>query len=526
MAASLLALAFAFRLALIPLGLYRSTDFEVHRNWLAITHSLPFSKWYYEETSQWTLDYPPFFAFFEWVLSQAAMFADPEMLNVSNLGYASPATVVFQRCSVVAGDFVLLLGAHRLGLELGGAPGAAHAASIVLVGPALVLVDHVHFQYNGMLLGVLLLSIAELEADRVYSAAALFCVLLNMKQIFLYVAPVYFFYLLRGHCGCEIGVGPLGVRLRVPALLRLAAIVLGVFSMAWGPLLCTNQFTQTISRLFPFGRGLTHAYWAPNVWALYNTADRALAKLGFRSGGQAGQSSTGGFAEVYESSVLWTVPPKATFALALLAYVPLAVLIWRQTSPAAPSGEFNAKPRHRGHFAFYTSLGSSIAFAFGWHVHEKAILMVTVPLLAAAAGIGAAGGDKRGELREAVAALSVVGTFSVLPLLPQRPLETSLKWSLFVGGHILELRALGCRGFGSLRVWPLPGSLILLGIVVLGIYCDFGGHQLLFKGDMEFLPLMLISDFSAVVVLSSFARLFCIASRLPGHSSIDKSNIS
>lgn len=214
-----------------------------------------------------------------------------------------------------------------------------------------------------------------------------------------------------------------------------------------------------------------------------------------------------GFAEVYESSVLWTVPPKATFIMTGLAYLPLCAVIWR-AAPLPPRTQkssggkkvslaaADALCRANCNFLHYVSLGCAVAFCFGWHVHEKAILQITVPLLAAAAS-----GDR--SFATATAALSLVGTFSILPLMPNRPIETYIKWGLLLIGHLVEVCIL------SSSVPKSPPSTGSKNSKIKERK-ESGGHQKLFGGRMEFLPLMFMSDFCAILVLCSFWRIFRI----------------
>ncbi|XP_065884238.1 dolichyl pyrophosphate Glc1Man9GlcNAc2 alpha-1,3-glucosyltransferase-like isoform X2 [Dysidea avara] len=481
-------LSTCIKLLLIPS--YKSTDFEVHRNWLAITHSLPLSQWYYEDTSEWTLDYPPLFAWFEKLLSFPASIVDPHIVEVSNLRYSVFTCVLFQRISVIITDCILwiavkhFLRTKQLSSSLQDVQ-TTLLAYLLLANYGLMVVDHIHFQYNGFLFGILVLSISCVFKGQDLLAAFLFAVLLNFKHLFLYMAPAYFIYLLKHYCFTNKGFSLLN-------FIKLGTIVATVFLISFGPFVILGQLGQVISRLFPFKRGLCHAYWAANFWAIYSTIDKGAAIVGSRLGlvhSTQGGGMTSGLVGDMTTLVLPSVPPVVTVILTLVTWMPAVIHLW--FTPATPRS-----------FLKCLVLCSYGSFLCGWHVHEKAILMITIPL-----SILAVEDTKSARV---FMLISTAGHIALFPLLYQ-PAELPIKISLcFVYWCVSYI---GLNYTISFRKRPQRllstfDKLYLLSLVFIQIYCCFLHDLLGLHSTLQFLPLLLTSVSCAFGVAYSWVLFY------------------
>ncbi|EJU06232.1 glycosyltransferase family 57 protein [Dacryopinax primogenitus] len=480
---------------------YHSTDFEVHRNWLAITHSLPISKWYYDTTSEWTLDYPPFFAYFEYLLSWPAYFIDPAITTLSNLNYAAWSCIAYQRSTVILTELVLGAALLRF-VRTSNDPSLQRIISASLfLHPGFIIVDHIHFQYNGFMFGIFLWSIIASKNGQLLTSGILFTVLLNFKHIYMYIAPAYFVFLLRAYCFSPNG----GFLLQ--NFVKLGASVAGIFTVSLGPFLAMSQIPQLLSRLFPFTRGLNHAYWAANAWALVTAGDRVLLLWAKIRGANTAidtsgvESTSRGLVGDTHFAILPNVEPKHTFIITILFQLLFLVKLWR-------------KPDYKS-FVHALTLCGYCSFMFGWHVHEKAVLLILVPLSLLVA-------EDYAHYRTFVI-VSMAGIVGLFPLL-----FTPAEWFIKVG-YTAVWFAVTLPGLARRVPRPTPSwigeivhrleGMYIYGFVILQIVVTALNALLAWKSpndsplsknslsQMEFLPLLLTSVYCAVGITWAFLCL-------------------
>ena len=138
------------------------------------------------------------------------------------------------------------------------------------------------------------------------------------------------------------------------------------------------------------------------------------------------------------------------------------------------------------------------SFLFGWHVHEKAILLIIVPFSLIALT------DRRslGAFRP----LSVAGHVSLFPLL-YKAAEFPVKTVYTIFWLVLFLSAFDRLApvSSQTRVFVLDRfSLFYITVAIpLIVYCSLV-HGLVFGEKYEFIPLMFTSSYSAVGVVGSW----------------------
>ncbi|SPN97793.1 related to glucosyltransferase [Cephalotrichum gorgonifer] len=409
-------------------------DYEAQRHWMEITTQLPVSQWYFHDLQWWGLDYPPLTAYHSWLCGVVGSLINPAWFTLfESRGSDDPALKIFMRATVVVSEFLIYVPAAVIFIRrysrLSGV--SAWSMSLALTGflmqPATILVDHVHFQYNTVMLGLVLASMSSLLAERFLWAAVFFVAALGFKQMALYYAIPIFAYL-AGSCfsprfnpGRLFGIAAVTV---VSFALLVLPLVLGTLYDASrgissrpdldGPppplpifgwlsaYLNTESFyypvveqlVQMVHRIFPFARGLFEGKVA-NFWCALNV----IIKI-----------------HKYPAALL----QRAALLSTLLAVVPPNVILFlRPQKQLLP-------------LAFAASAWGF--FLFSYQVHEKSVLLPLMPMTLLLAGRNGISKDTRAWVGFA----NLLGCWTMYPLLSRVELRVpyavlTLVWAYLLG---------------------------------------------------------------------------------------------
>ncbi|XP_043250681.1 dolichyl pyrophosphate Man9GlcNAc2 alpha-1,3-glucosyltransferase [Colletes gigas] len=333
-------------------------DYEAQRHWQEITLNLPIDKWYTNTTDNdlqyWGLDYPPLSAYHSLLLGYIANNINSSYVKLhESRGISSEDHKYFMRLTVLCADILVyipsiiyfmfssqtskanekeisnLFGFNRKHISL----------LIMLIYPGLILIDHGHFQYNCVSLGLFISTVAAMLQNSYIIGSFLFVVALNYKQMELYHALPIFFYILGKYSPLKKASWLFNLKM----LLCISVTVVSTFAIVWLPFFKNLEiFTNVVSRLFPFGRGLFEDKVA-NVWCTIN--------------------------------VFYKI--RNAFTNIQLAKICLIATMF-EVLPSCINLYLNPQKEK-----FITSLiNCALAFfLFSFQVHEKSILLVAIPVL-------------------------------------------------------------------------------------------------------------------------------------------------
>ncbi|KAJ4482066.1 glucosyltransferase [Lentinula aciculospora] len=411
-------------------------DYEAQRHWMEITIHLPTNQWYTYDLQYWGLDYPPLTAYVSWICGSVAHYINPEWVALdSSRGIETTTSKFFMRASVIAFDALIYIPAllifSRTWLGTRSKRTQDLAFLMLMLHPALLLVDFGHFQYNSIMLGFTIMALNFFSTGHDLLGAVSFVLSLGFKQMALYYAPAIGSYLV---AKCVL-LGPTdGGRL----FLRLGLITLATFILLflpWIPPFSASPvlMLDPISRIFPFARGLFEDKVA-NFWCASNVVMK------------------------WKKWAAQEILVKAAAALTFIGFLPTVIVtgkaawdlkVWDKF-PVVKAVESNGNSEAEESSASlhtpilpllpYALLNSSMSFfLFSFQVHEKTILLPIMPLM-----LLFSGATSDSEVYQWGALGSNVAVFSMWPLLKKDGLALPyfalvLLWNRIIGHNPINV---------------------------------------------------------------------------------------
>lgn len=347
-------------------------DFEAQRHWMEITINLPINQWYFYDLPYWGLDYPPLTAFHLYLFGKIGSLINSNWFQLDqSRGIESTGIKNFMRVSSLISDLViyspaLLAFVTFMGRKLN----ISRIDQIIIIclimcQPSLILIDHGHFQYNSVMLGLWLFSLVDLLHENYVLASIWFITSIFFKQMALYYAPFIFFFILSklfnnyydyDHRKWNILI----LKFKFKKLIEISLAILATVNVILLPFIWANpnevskNLYQIITRVFPFNRGLFEDKVA-NFWCTTNI----LIK----------------YRKIFTNEQL----TKLSLILTILSILPSNLLLFYKNI-------FNSKfSKASGNNNKYLALIYGFAatawgfYLFSFQVHEKTVL---VPLIA------------------------------------------------------------------------------------------------------------------------------------------------
>lgn len=247
-------------------------DYEAQRHWMEITYNLKAEEWYINTSNNnltyWGLDYPPLSAYISNFFAYYINYIDPNAINLhTSHGYETFTTRSAMRLTVLFSDIFVLFPSLYLVSSC-----SYSCLCFFLTLPSLILIDHAHFQYNGISAALFLFTMYCLCKKR-YDAvgSCLYCLCVYFKQMNLYYSlPISTVLLTRFiH---KLSNTQQAIKYATYIVISISITTLIIFY----PWLSIPELSNIFHRIFPVSRGL-YEDKVSNVWCtIYTILPRSI----------------------------------------------------------------------------------------------------------------------------------------------------------------------------------------------------------------------------------------------------------